>query len=78
MFSLLMRKPRIRYEEVLPAIRRVWYRGLDGDSGESLGVEFSDGRITIYNDGEFFVMNGNGKTVAKYSLNTPPPPEEST
>lgn len=66
------------YEEVFP-IRRAWCRrefsrdvapagGSGGLVAKTVGIETPSGDITIFDEGDFYVMNPNGKTVADYHL----------
>lgn len=69
-YTVLWKKPRIGYEEVLPPAKRVWLRdkAQDNDPPACLGIEFTDKEIVMYDNGDFYVMNENGKTVAQYHL----------
>ena len=53
------------YEQIIPSIS-TWFR--DDQDGRILFVEKSSNFIEQYDDGDFYVMNENGKTVADYHL----------
>lgn len=66
MFTVKWIKREIGYEEVFDA-DRVWIR--DDADGHIFYVKRGDD-IVPFKNGDFYVMNPNGKTVADYHLGT--------
>lgn len=71
---LTLRQVKGEYEEVRE-VRHVWLRGqgtFEDPLKATVGAELPTGETLILEEGDIYVMNENGKTVADYHLGPQP------